>query len=90
VVGSEEYNRVMDALYRLYVNQLVKGSVHLTMNGQMVVLMGEMDKHEKEWVDAILKEMGIGRFLDEYEVKYALKIAKKERGQHPTSNIQRR
>jgi rubrerythrin len=88
--GSEEYNRVMDALYRLYVNQLVKGSVHLTMNGQMVVLMGEMDKHEKEWVDAILKEMGMGRFLDEYEVKYALKIAKKERERRPASNIRGR
>jgi len=39
-------------------------------------------------VDAILREMGI--FLDEYEVKYALKIAKKERGQRSASNIQRR
>jgi hypothetical protein len=60
------------------------------MNGQMVVLMGEMDKNEKEWVDAILKEMGMGRFLDEYEVKYALKIAKKERERRPASNIQGR
>jgi hypothetical protein len=49
-----------------------------------------MDKHEKEWVDAILKEMGMGRFLDEYEVKCALKIANKERGQRPASNIQGR
>jgi hypothetical protein len=59
VVGSEEYNRVMDALYRLYVNQLVKGSVHFMKTKNMIknVIKSEYIESEMKFLSNLSYKM---------------------------------
>ncbi len=76
----EAYARVYDALCQIWVHREETGSVLLPKKGGCVYLMGEMEHGEKAWVSAILREAGLGRFLDEYETKLALKEAKKTKG----------
>ena len=59
MVGSEEYNRVMDALYRLYVNQLVKGSVHFMKTKNMIknVIKSEYIESEMKFLSNLSYKM---------------------------------
>ena len=74
-----EYMRVYDAMVMIWNHRKETGSIQIKRADGWIYLMGDMKRGSKAWIANVFKENKFGKLLDAYEVKLALKEARRQR-----------
>jgi predicted RNA-binding Zn-ribbon protein involved in translation (DUF1610 family) len=82
-----EYLRVYDAMVMLWNHRKETGSIRIKRADGWIYLIGEMKRGSKAWIANVFQENKFGKLLDAYEVKLALKEARRQRSpRHPNTH----